>query len=56
VLRQRHSRKKGKSNIKGRGKKMEKKTSNIEIWEEKSVGEWTEQCVAFKYTNIEGTS
>ena len=32
------------------------KTSNSERREEKGVGEWKEQCVAFKHNSIEGTS
>jgi len=30
--------------------------NNSERWEEKCVEEWTEQCLAFKHTNIEETS
>ena len=56
MLRRRHSRKKGKCVRKRRGKTMERKNSNRGRWEEKGVGEWTEHCVAFNYTNIEGTS
>jgi hypothetical protein len=37
----RHSRKKRKNFIKGRGKRMERKRSNSKRWEKKGVEEWT---------------
>ena len=37
------------------GRRWREKSINSERREEKGVREWTEQCVAFKYTNIERT-
>jgi len=37
-------------------RRWREKISNSEIWEEKGVEEWTEHCVAFKYTSIDATS
>ena len=46
----------GRALVREEERRWREKTSKIARMGEKDVGEWTEQCVACKHTNIDGTS